>query len=126
MVFWTELVAVLVPSLSLSFISGDVKVNEEDLYEDDDDEETFDAVTDGMSARSKREYEMRQMDKEIEFAGVNPIMVQSMENQLAGLPEPTVEEEAPTLLSLEKQLELQGTVQELMGEIQSLKKKMVQ
>ena len=115
--------AVLDPNVHLGRRQGR---REEDLYDDDDEENKFDPVTDGMSARSRREYEMRQMDKEIEYANVNPLMAKAMENQLAGLPEPAVQKEAPTLLTLEEQIELQNTVQELMSEIQSLKKRNVQ
>merc|ERR1712139_211076 len=61
------------------------------------------------------------------YADVNPLMKKAYEAQLEeGGGAEEVDENAPTLLSLTEQIELQNTVKDLMEEIKGLKKKVTE
>ena len=146
-VVWVEVIAVMYPGLKISFVSGavDQKRDQQILDEagnvigvkgdEDEEEEALIALqTENMNEEERDQHRIRLAEVGIVYADTNPIIIRqygSAEAAQAALAASsssagqtsTVNDDEPTLLSLEKQVELQGTVSKLMDEIKGLKKK---
>jgi hypothetical protein len=146
-VVWVEVIAVMYPGLKISFVSGavDQKKDQQILDEagnvigvkgdEDEEEEAMIALqTENMNEEERDQHRIRLAEVGIVYADTNPLMVRQFGSAAAAQAalaasassEGQVGEETdrgPALLSLEKQIELQGTVSKLMDEIKGLKKK---
>jgi len=146
-VVWVEVIAVMYPSLKISFVSGavDQKKDQQILDEagnviglkadEDEEEEAMIALqTENMNEEERDQHRIRLAEVGIVYADTNPLMVRQFGSaaaaQAAIAASASSEGQAgngtdngPALLTLEEQVELQGTVSKLMDEIKGLKKK---
>jgi len=140
-VLWVEVVAVMFPSLSFSFVSGAVDQKRDQTLDadgnlvmvdsdeeaDDDEKSAFNAITAGMAEDDRDAYKVRTIDRDVVYQPTNPLLVRQMEADAAtrALDQSGAdrEDDEVALLSLEEQVALQTTVTSLMDEIKALKKK---
>jgi hypothetical protein len=141
LVVWTEVVAVMFPSLNLSFVSGAVQGNRDQMtldddgnvveasekditYDDSDEEMILNAASQGLDHDERDEYMLRQLERDVVYVDTNPIVAREMADELANKPKGEDKgEEGPVLLGVEEQVALQETVEKLMKEVSELKKK---
>ena len=133
-VVWTEVVAVMFPSLAFGFLSGavqsvidaDCNVVQLPNEENNEDDLVFSTVTAGMIDEEKDAYRLRLLEKEVVLEDTNPLVVREMETRFVpgrGGDVAGDEGDAAALLSVEDQVALQETVASLMEEIKALKKR---